>query len=117
MILGFRMVVQVFLDSLAFDFLNLLDGSKVNTVLIVNIAVGIGHSHNLSTECGCLLVCIDSHVARTGDNDGLALEGIALVVQHLFGEVAETVAGRFGTCKAAAVGNALAGENAGEFVA
>ena len=51
------------------------------------------------------------------DDDGLALEGVALAAQVLGDEVDQAVAGCLGAGQGAAEGEALAGEDAGELVA
>ena len=61
---------------------------------------------------------VNSNVARAGNYNGLALEGIVLhALEHFFGVVAKSVAGSLGACKRTAVGKTLTGENAGKLVA
>ena len=55
-------------------------------------------------------------VAEAGDGDGLALEAVALGLQHFLGEVDDAEAGGLGTDEAAAPVQALAGQHAGELV-
>ena len=102
----------VLLDAAAAHFLQVLDVGQVDAVGVVDVAVGVGHGHDLGTQLGCLLAGVDGHVAGTGDHHGLALEAVvAHALQGLSGEVAQAVAGSLGTSQRAAEGQALAGEH------
>ena len=87
-----------------------------DAVGIVNVAVGAGDGNYLAAQLVDLLNSTPSNVAETGDSEGLALDGILEVVEHIYGVVNSAVAGSLGTDQGAAVGDALTGENAGELV-
>ena len=102
----------VLLDAAAAHFLQVLDVGQVDAVGVVDVAVGVGHGHDLGTQLGCLLAGVDGHVAGTGDDHGLALEAVvAHALQSLSGEVAQAVAGSLGAGQRTAEGQALAGEH------
>ena len=54
MILGARNAVYILLDSSALNLFNLLNNIKVDTVLIIDISVGIGQRNVLAAELGSL---------------------------------------------------------------
>ena len=61
---------------------------------------------------------VNSNVARAGNHNGFALEGIVLhTLEHFLGVVAKSVAGSLGTRKRAAVCKTLTGKNTGELIA
>ena len=112
-----RNALRVLLDAAALDFLDVLDNIEVDAVRIVDEAVGVGHGHDLGAQLGRLLAGVDRNVARAGDRNRLVLERGALVCEHFLHIVAQAVAGRLGARERAAVGQALAGQNAGELIA
>ena len=63
-----------------------------------------------------LLRRVDRNVARTGDDDLLALDAVAAVLKHLLGEEHRAITGRFFADETAAVGQALAGQRAVEAI-
>jgi hypothetical protein len=75
--------------------------------------VGVGAGHDLAAQLVDLLDGIDGDVAGTGHGAGLAVEGIAARLEHLFDEEGGTVAGGFGARQGTAPAQALAGEHAG----
>ena len=118
MVFGGRNALGVLLDTAALDLLDLLDHGDVDAVRIVDIAVGIGHGHDLGAQLLGLLRGVDGHVAGTGDHDGLALEGV--VAQHaqgFLGVVAHAVTGGLGAGQGAAEFQTLTGQDAGVLVA
>ena len=117
MVLRPGLALGILLDAAPLDLLDLLDQGQVNAVLVVDIAVGVGHGHHLAAQLGGLLAGVDGHVARAGDNHGGALKALAAVLEQTVGQVAQAVAGGLLPGQGAAVGQALAGEHAGEFVA
>ena len=117
MVLGRGVGVHILPNPLALHFLELLDGGQVNAVTVVDIAVGVGHGHHLGAELGGLLAGVDGHVAGAGDHHRGAFKAAASVPEHVVGEVAKAVAGGFRPGQAAAVGQPLAGEDAGKLVA
>ena len=116
-ILGGGDVIQVGLDALPLDLLDLLDDLVVDAVLIHDVAVGVAHGNDLAAQLSGLLVGVDSHVAGTGDDYALALEGLAGSLKHLVSKVAQAVAGGLGTGQRTAVAQALAGNHAVKLVA
>ena len=84
----------------------------VDAVGIVDIAVGAGEGDDLGAQLRGLAADCPGHVAKARDGDGLAGDGVVLVVQDL-GEVVHGAEARgLGTDQGAAVGLALAGEDA-----
>ena len=112
-----RYALSILLDAAALNFLDVLNNIQVDAVRIVDEAVGVGHGNNLSAQLGSLLASVDCNVAGTGDCNSLALKRSALVCEHFLHVVAQTVAGSLGTSQRTAVGQALAGQNAGVLVA
>ena len=112
-----RYALSVLLDAAALYFLDVLDNIEVDAVRIVDEAVGVGHGNDLGAQLGSLLAGVDCNVAGTGDSNSLALERGALVCEHFLHVVAQAVAGSLGTSQRTAVGQALAGQNAGVLVA
>ena len=84
----------------------------VDAVGIVDIAIGAGHIGDLGTQLSGLLHDAPSHVAVAGQGDALALDGVALVLEDLLQIVDSAVAGGLRTSQGAAIGQALAGQNA-----
>ena len=111
--IGYTLVgLGVLLDTAAADFLQILDVGQIDAVGVVDVAVGVGHGHDLGTQLGSLLAGVDRNIAGTGDDHGLALEAVvAHALQSLSGEVAQAVAGSLGTGQRTAEGQALAGEH------
>ena len=106
------MGLGVLLDAAAADFLQILDVGQIDAVGIVDVAVGVGHGHDLGTQLGSLLAGVDRNVAGTGDDHGLALEAVvAHALQSLSGEVAQAVAGSLGAGQRTTKGQDLAGEH------
>ena len=66
----------------------------------------------LAPSCCAFSAGVDCYVSGTGDDDGLACDVNAVVLQHFFGEIQKTVAGSLGSCQRSAVGQAFSGENA-----
>ena len=113
-----RNSVNVFLDSAASNFLDLLNYVELDSVGIVNIAVRVGKCNYLSAKLSSLFGSVDSNVARTGDNYGLALEAVVLhALEHLSGVVAKTITGSLSSCERTAVRKTLTGKYANELVA
>ncbi|MCY1292070.1 hypothetical protein D9M70_412830 [compost metagenome] len=79
-------------------------------------AFGIGQRDHLAAQFHDLLRRVLGDVAGAGDRHALAVEAAADALEHFLGEVDAAVAGGFRTDQAAAVGQALAGEDRGEFV-
>ena len=63
----------------ALDLLDLLEQLEVHTGLVDDVAGGVGEGDGDGAELLGLLDGVDRHVAGTGDDDLLALEGLALV--------------------------------------
>ena len=112
-----RSSADVLLDSASLNFLDLLNELELDSVGIVDVAVGVGNCDYLSAKGCSLLASVNSNVSGTGDNNGLALEGLAVSFKHFVGEVAETVTCSLCSCERTAVGKTLTCENACELVA
>ena len=54
---------DIFLDSASFNFLDLLNKVKLDSVRIVDIAVRVGECNYLTAKLCCLLCSVDSNVA------------------------------------------------------
>ena len=78
----------------------------------MDIAVRVTESHNLCAQLSGLHAGIGGNIAAAGDDNGLALKGLAVIFEHGVGEVAHAEAGGLGAGKGAAVGDALAGDDA-----
>ena len=89
----------------------------VDTVRIVDEAVGVGKRHDLGTELGRLLAGVLGHVAGARNEHGLAFEGFAAGGEHLLGEIAGAETGGLRAQQAAAPAQAFAGKGAGKFIA
>ena len=85
---------------------------EVDAVGIIDVALGVAHCNDLAAELDALFCCVLSNIAGAGDNNGLTLEGLAVVMQNFVGEVADAVAGSLGTSEGAAIGKTLAGQDA-----
>ena len=90
--------------------LHLLVGG--HTVGIVDIAVGAGQGDDLGAQLLSLLADAPGHVAEASSGNGLALDVLALVLEHFHQIVDSAVAGGLRTGQGAAIGQALAGQNA-----
>ena len=101
----------------ATDLLDVPEQGDVDAVGIVDVAVGVGDGDDLRAVLLGLLDGVDGDVARAGDADRLPGERLALVLDHVEKEVDGTVTSGLGTGERAAVGEALAGEDAGPLVA
>ena len=111
MVLSRWLSIYILLDTAAANFLNLLNNVQVNAILVIDIAVGIGASHNLGTKFLSLLNSIGSNITGAGNNYSLILVINTSISQHQLGEVEETITSSLSTCQAAAVVQALAGKN------
>ena len=98
--------------------LDLLHHIQVDAVFVVDIARGIGQSHDLAAQLGSFLRGVDGHVAAAGDHHRFALKAVVFhAVEGFLGKVTQAVAGGLRTHQAAAVGKALARQHARHFVA
>ena len=88
----------------------------IQSFRIVDKAVGVGQGHDLGAQGHRLLGGVLGDVAGAGHDHGLAFEALAAGGEHLLGEVADAVAGGLRAEEAAAPGDALAGQRAGELV-
>ena len=81
----------------------------------VYLALGLRTAYSLIL---CLLTSggVDSDVTGSGDDDGLALEGLSDGLEHLVGEVAQSVSGGLGPGEGSAGSDGLSGEDSGEVV-
>ena len=105
--------VGVDADAGAALLLDVKQHVEVDAVGIVDVALGVAHGDDLAAELGALLRAVLRHVAGAGHDDLLALEAVvSQVLEHFGGEVADAVAGGLGAGERAAVGQALAGDDA-----
>ena len=119
-VLGFRELLHVFRNASAALVLEFHDPGQLfrgNAVRIVNIAVGVGHRDRFRAQFVKFFHGVLGHIAGTGHQADFALQVVVAGGEHVLGEVYATVAGGFRADEGAAPVQALAGENAGEFVA
>ena len=83
-----------------------------NAVGIVDVSVRTGQGYDLGAQLSRLLADAPAHVAEAGSRDGLALDVLAEVLEHVLQIIHSAVAGGLRTDQRAAVGEALAGQNA-----
>ncbi|SPC23247.1 conserved hypothetical protein [Cupriavidus oxalaticus] len=95
------------------DFSQLLGGHALR---VVQHAAGVRQRQHLGAQLDRLLGSVLRHVARAGDQHAQAVERAAATVQHFLREVDGAVAGGFRSHQAAAIGQALAGKDAGGLV-
>ena len=94
------------------DLLDIDEGSHIDSVRIVDPAGGVGAGDRLGTQLPGLLNGVGCHVAGAGNHNGLAFQRLTVALEHLVGQVQQTVAGSLGSGQGAAVGQALTGEHA-----
>ena len=112
-----RNTLRVLLDASSLDFLYLLYNVQLDAVRVVYVTVGVGHRNYLAAQSLSLLAGVDRNVSGTGDDHDLVLEAVVPhALEHLVGEVAQSVAGGLSPCQRSAVRKALAGKNAGVLV-
>ena len=117
---GRRIAVGVFADAAAEDVLEFHDVFElclVDAVGVVDVTRRVGKCHHAGSHLRGLAAGILGDVARARDADPFAAQRLAARGEHLFGKVADAVARRFGTHRAAAPVAALARERARKFVA
>ena len=90
--------------------LDLLVGG--DTVGIVDIAVGAGQGHDLGAQLSSLGADAPAHIAEAGYCNGLAFDGVVLMLENFAEVVNSTETGCFGTDEGTAEGETFAGENA-----
>ena len=100
-------------DALAADFLDVFEQLQVHAVRGRDVAGGIRHRHDGSAELLDLLGSVDGDVAGAGNNDLGAVEGLAVGLHHLRGQVDQTVAGGFSAHEGATPRQPLAREDPG----
>ncbi len=105
--------LDVIFDAATLDFLELLDQVEIEPLFVVDDAVGVGAGDTLAAELVDLLDGVDGHVAGTGDQAGLAVEGVLADLEHLVDEEGGAVAGGLGAHQRAAPVEPLAGQHAG----
>merc|ERR1719162_2242373 len=118
-VLGLGVLLDVLGDAAALHGLEVDDVGEllaVNAVHVGDVAAGVGHRDALATEVDHLLAGVSCDVAGAREHDVLALEVRAFGLEHLAGEVHQTVAGGLGADETPAPLEALAGEDAGELV-
>src|SRR5450759_1195945 len=89
--------IRIFLDSPALDVFQFEDPLKflgIESLGIVDGALGIRQRNDLGAEVYQLLDRILGHVARTRHRADFALEGFAAGLQHLLGKIDVAVSRR-----------------------
>ena len=105
------LALRVLLDAAALDLLDLAQQVEVDALGVIHVAVGVGAGHDLAAKLLGLLDGILRNVAGARYHDGLAVDGVALLLQHVQEEVDGTVAGGLRTREGSAVREALARED------
>ena len=112
----------IFLDILThaaavkvFQLHDVVELLAIDAVGIVHKSIAVGHGEHLTAQLEHLLGRVLRHIARTGDEHGLAFEVCAASAEHFHQEIDITIAGGFGTDETSAKFEALAGEHTGEF--
>ena len=116
----FLVVIGIVTDASALHVLQFDDERQllaVDAVRIVDHAVRIGHRDGLGAQIEQFLDRVLRDVAAARNQAELAFERVLLRLQHFAGEVDAAVAGGFRTNQRSAPAQALAGQDAGEFVA
>src|SRR5699024_973291 len=104
---------DVFGDPSARFELNAFDDLRVDPVQIVDVSGGDGHRDDRAAEGGDLLRGVDGDVSGSGDRHGASVDVLLRRGEHVLEEVDHAEARCFGADHGAAVGQALAGEDAG----
>ena len=89
----------------------------IDSVFVIDIAGNVALCDNFAAELGGLFVCVCTNVAGTGNDYAFSFKAFTFGSKHLFCEIAKAETGRFGSCKAAAIGKAFSGKGSGPFVA
>ena len=95
---GSRELGNVFLDTASSIVLEVHDPVQLRAVdssRVMNESFGVGHGEHLGSHLNAFFSGILRHVARSGDDSGLALEIFTFCRKHLCSEVNGTIAGRF----------------------
>ena len=103
---------RVLLDPSPADFLNILQKRQIDARRIVDVAVGIGAGNDLRPHGLRLFDGIDGDIPRPGDGNRRALDGDAVIIQHILHKIEQAVARSLGARQAAAESQPLAGEDA-----
>lgn len=91
--------LDVFLDTAAVHFLDLLDGIQVDSIGVIDEAVGVRHGQDSGTQFSGFLAGVDGNVAGAGNNDFLAFEACSFVLQQSFCKITEAITGGFGASR------------------
>ena len=83
-----------------------------NAVGIVDVAIGAGEGNNLAAEFRNLLGNTPSNITEAGYCNGLAFDGVVLMLENFAEVVNSAETGCFGTDEGTAEGETFAGENA-----
>ena len=84
---------HILLDAAPVAQLDVLHHVQVDTLGVVDVAVGVAEGHDFRAQLRGLLAGEDGHVAAAGDDHPMALEGLSVGLEHLVGKVAKAVAG------------------------
>ena len=99
-----------------FQLFHIRELFSVNTLGIVDKTGRIRQGNHFRAQVESFFHRILSHITRTRDHTNLSLEGVATAVEHFFSKIDAAIAGSFGADQAAAKGQPLAGEHAGELI-
>src|ERR1700681_4230516 len=115
----FLELLGVLADASTLHVLQLDDPSQlvaIDAIRIVDDAVRIRYADRLRSEIKQLLNRVLRNIAAAGDQAELAFERVLPALQHLVGEVHAAIAGGLRTNQRTAPVQALAREDAGEFI-
>ena len=87
-----RALFDIFAYPCAADFFYLLERRNVDAVRVIDESARIARRDHFSAEAYRLLYCIGCDIARTGDDDRLALDRVRMVLEHLLNEIYKAVA-------------------------
>jgi len=93
-------------------FLDFLQEVQIDTVFVVNPTRRIRAGHNLGAHLLRLFDRINRYVARAGDRDGFAAHGNAVIGEHFFHNIEQSVSGGFLSDQGTAEGKAFPGQYA-----
>ncbi|MNI01034.1 hypothetical protein D3C73_538560 [compost metagenome] len=112
MIFSSWMLSNIFFDPFSFNFFQTFNSSKIDTVFVIYITVGIAACYHFSAELLCFFNRIDRYVTRTGYNNSFTIEAFAFCFKHFSSEIYKTVASSFSTSQAAAISKSFTCKNA-----
>ena len=112
MVLCLRTALLVLRQAGPLYLFDLLEQRNIDSLRIVDPAVGIGSSYHLGTQLLGFLNGVSSHVAGTGHRNCFACQRMAMAAEHLLCDIQQTEAGGLSSGQRTAEGQALTGQNA-----